>query len=62
MLAAAVGRDTKGKLSPILYAAGIAGAFLDRWVGVTAYVLVALMWLVPDQRVERSIKAGAASP
>jgi uncharacterized membrane protein len=55
VLAAAVGRDVKGKISPALYVAGIAGAFLTRWLAVAAYVVVALMWLIPDRRVERTI-------
>jgi uncharacterized membrane protein len=54
-LAVAVGRDVKGKLSPVLYTAGIALAYVNRWVAVGAYVLVALMWLVPDRRVERTV-------
>jgi hypothetical protein len=54
-LAAAVGRDLKGKLSPLLYLTGIALAAVDRWLAVAMYVAVALMWLVPDRRVERMI-------
>jgi uncharacterized membrane protein len=56
-LAAAIGRDVKGKLSPVLYAAGVGLAFLDRWAGVAIYVIVALIWLAPDRRVERTIAA-----
>jgi uncharacterized membrane protein len=59
-LAVAVGRDVKGKLSPVLYAAGIALAYVDRWVSLGAYVLVALIWLVPDRRVERTINAAGS--
>jgi uncharacterized membrane protein len=51
-LAAAVGRDTKGKLSPLLYAAGIGLAFVDRRIAFALYVLVAVIWLVPDPRIE----------
>jgi uncharacterized membrane protein len=54
-LAAAVGRDLKGKMSPVLYATAIGLAFVDRWVAVALYVVVALMWLIPDRRVERTI-------
>jgi len=54
-LAAAIGRDVKGKASALLYAAGIGLAFANRWIAVTAYVVVALLWLVPDRRVERTI-------
>jgi uncharacterized membrane protein len=53
--AAALGRDLKGKLSPALYVAGILSAPLNRWVALSFYVAVALMWLVPDRRVERSL-------
>ena len=53
-LARAVARDLKGKLSPVLYVAGIAAAFFfTAWAGVVFYVVVALMWLVPDTRLER---------
>ncbi len=54
-LAAAVGRDTKGKISPVLYASGIAASFLNNWVALGFYVIVALMWLVPDRRIESSL-------
>ena len=55
-LADAVGRDLKGKLSPLFYSAGIAGAWL--WqpaAGMALFVLVALIWLVPDTRIERTM-------
>ena len=51
-LAAALGSDFKGKASPVLYLAAIALSFANRWVAVALYVVVALMWLVPDRRVE----------
>src|SRR5918998_1461484 len=51
-LAAALGRDLKGKASPLLYIAGILFAFLNRWIALGLYVLVALMWLIPDRRIE----------
>jgi len=51
-LATALGRDLKGKASPVIYAAAIPLAFADRWVAVALYVVVALMWLVPDRRLE----------
>ncbi len=57
VLAAAVGRDLKGKLSPILYAAAIPTALAQPWIAGAAYVGVALMWLVPDRRIERSLAA-----
>ena len=55
LLARAVGRDFKGKLSLVLYAAGIGLAFVRPWAAVTAYALVALMWLLPDPRIERAV-------
>ena len=56
-LAAAIGSDMKGKLSPALYAVGIGLAFVDRWLAIAAYISAALMWLVPDRRVARTIEA-----
>lgn len=50
----ALGSDWKGKLSPPLYAAGIGLSFWLPWLGQLLYVLAALMWLVPDQRIERT--------
>jgi len=55
-LAAAVGRDLKGKLSPVLYAAAIPLAFFREWLADALYVAVALMWLVPDRRIERRVR------
>jgi uncharacterized membrane protein len=52
-LARALGRDWKGKLSPMLYAAAIGLAFVNRWIALAIYIGVALMWLVPDRRLER---------
>ncbi len=52
-LAHALGRDWKGKASPILYASAIGLSFVNRWVAVAIYVLVALLWLIPDRRLER---------
>jgi uncharacterized membrane protein len=57
LLEQAVGADTKGKISPVLSAAGIALAFVDHWISVAIYVLVALIWLIPDRRVERVLTA-----
>ncbi len=53
LLKKAVGSDWKGKLSPILYAIAIPMAFVSRWVSLALYVFVALMWLVPDKRIEK---------
>jgi uncharacterized membrane protein len=51
-LAAAIGRDVKGKLSPVIYATSIGLAFVSRWLAIAGYVVVALMWLLPDRRLE----------
>jgi len=56
-LAAALGRDIKGKISPVLYGAGVGLAFVSPWISVVLYVVVALMWLVPDRRIERIVVA-----
>src|SRR5213078_4172583 len=55
LLARAVGRDLKGKLSALLYAAAILLAFVRPWIADAIYVLVALIWFVPDRRIERSV-------
>jgi uncharacterized membrane protein len=61
-LRAALGSDVKGKISPLLYCIGIGLAFVDRWLGVAVYVAVALIWLVPDRRVERHLTRAPADP
>jgi uncharacterized membrane protein len=53
LLAKAVGRDLKGKLSVVAYAAAIALSFVHTWLAEAIYILVALAWLVPDRRMER---------
>ena len=57
LLRQALGRDLKGKLSPVIYIVGIVGSFASVWVGIVAYVAVAVIWLVPDRRAERFINA-----
>ena len=51
-LAVAVGRDVKGKISPVLYVGGVVLANPLRWVALGLYVIVALMWFIPDRRIE----------
>jgi uncharacterized membrane protein len=51
-LAAAVGRDVKGRLSGLAYAIAIPLAFVNQWISDIIYVAVALVWLVPDRRIE----------
>jgi len=55
VLAEALGRDVKGKISPILYVAGIVLAFVSPWISIAIYALVAVMWLVPDRRIESTL-------
>jgi len=55
LLKQAVGNDRKGKLSLILYAAAIVLAFVSPWIAIVIYVLVAVMWIVPDRRIERAL-------
>jgi len=62
VIARALGNDLKGKMSPVLYAAGIAMAAIDRWVALGIYVFVALMWLVPDRRLESQIAPRTEDP
>jgi len=57
LLAEAIGRDLKGKGSPFLYCLAIALSLVRPWMGVVVYVSVALMWLVPDRRLERRMTA-----
>ena len=55
-LARALGRDVKGKFSPLLYLSGVVLAFVDTRLSDAVYVLVALIWLVPDRRIERAVR------
>jgi uncharacterized membrane protein len=55
VLARAVGADFKGKLSPLLYLTAIVAAFINQWIADALYVLAALMWLVPDRRIEKAL-------
>jgi uncharacterized membrane protein len=52
----ALGRDWKGRLSPFLYAAGIVAAFRFTWLAQALYAFVALIWLVPDRRIENVLE------
>jgi TMEM175 potassium channel family protein len=56
LLAQAVGRDWKGKLSPLLYLAAIPFAFVSPWIAGGLYVFAALLWLIPDPRIEKEIE------
>ena len=54
-LRAALGRDLKGKVSPLLYLAAIPLAFVSPWIALAVYVFVALIWLVPDRCIESAV-------
>lgn len=56
----AVGSDWKGKLSPLLYASAIPLAFVSPWISMALYVFVAVLWLVPDRRIENELAGGRA--
>jgi len=56
LLARAVGNDIKGKISPILYLLAIASNFVSQWISGALYILVALIWLIPDKRIEIIIR------
>lgn len=57
VLAQSIGKDTKGKISPVLYTAAIPLAFVSPWIAGGLYVFVAVMWLIPDRRIERTLVA-----
>ncbi len=59
-LAVATGKDLKGKLSVMLYVAAVVLAFVRPWLAIVLYVTVALIWLVPDTRIESLAKARSA--
>ena len=58
-LATALGRDRKGRISVLIYAIAIPLAFVSRWVAIGLYVVVALMWLIPDRRLGSTLLAPA---
>jgi TMEM175 potassium channel family protein len=58
-IAKALGNDFKGRISPLLYAAAIPLAYVGAWISIGIYVLVALMWLVPDRRIEATYAASS---
>lgn len=53
----AIGSDFKGKISIVINAAGIGLAFVNSWLGVLPYAIVAIIWLVPDRRIERELES-----
>ncbi|HSE27702.1 MAG TPA: TMEM175 family protein [Gemmatimonadales bacterium] len=61
LLRAAVGPDWKGKLSPVLYVLSIPAAYVATWISGAIYIGVALIWLVPDRRIERALPRRTAA-
>ena len=57
LLKEAIGSDLKGKLSMLLYITAIPLAFFNQWIAFAIYILVAIMWLVPDRRIEKRINS-----
>ena len=55
-LSKAIGADFKGRISLVIYLIGIGLSFVQPWLGVTTYTIVALIWLVPDRRIERTLQ------
>ncbi|MGH3495510.1 MAG: TMEM175 family protein [Sciscionella sp.] len=63
LLHQALGRDLKGKVSPVIYLVGILlGTLVAPWLAVVCYVVVAVLWLVPDRRLERFIEQNRVEP
>jgi uncharacterized membrane protein len=60
-LAQAIGRDRKGNISILLYVIGILGVFIRPWIGIAAYVIVALIWLIPDRRITKRLASDHSS-
>jgi uncharacterized membrane protein len=61
VLASAIGTDWKGKLSPVLYLVAIGLSFVNVWIAGAIYVAVAMMWFIPDQRIESRVDHVAGS-
>jgi uncharacterized membrane protein len=55
VLATALGRDTKGKVSLVCYAVAVPLAFVNAWLACALYVLVTILWLIPDRRIEKTL-------
>lgn len=56
ILIKALGNDIKGKTSPILYAIAIIASFYNIWISGAVYIFVAIIWLIPDRRIEKALK------
>lgn len=60
-VARAYGADVKGKRSTAIYICAIGGSFINPWIGIACYVIVAIMWFIPDTRVEDIVKKDQVS-
>jgi uncharacterized membrane protein len=56
LLRKAIGSDWKGRVSPLLYVAGIVSGLFSSWIAQSIYVFVALLWLIPDRRIEHALR------
>ncbi|WP_100611370.1 TMEM175 family protein [Confluentibacter lentus] len=56
ILKKALGKDLKGKMSPVLYLLGISSSFISVWISGVLYIVVAIIWLIPDTRIEKTLK------
>lgn len=56
ILAKALGKDFKGKISPIIYIIAICTTYYNQWLSGSLYILVALIWLIPDRRIEKALE------
>lgn len=56
ILKKALGKDLKGKMSPVLYLLGILSSFFSVWISGVLYIVVAIIWLIPDTRIEKTLK------
>ncbi|MDP4284216.1 MAG: TMEM175 family protein [Bacteroidota bacterium] len=56
VLATSIGKDFKGKISIVIYLAGILLAFVNSWIGFALYCCVAFIWIIPDRRIEKRIE------
>jgi uncharacterized membrane protein len=56
ILQKAVGKDKKAIISPVLYAVAIGSTFINQWIAGVIYCVVALMWIIPDPRIEKTIE------
>jgi uncharacterized membrane protein len=56
ILKKALDKDLKGKISPVLYLLGILSSFLNVWISGALYIVVAIIWLIPDTRIEKALK------